>query len=246
MRCSKSSIPLSAIALLVALISAQNFAVVNADGSYSHTVKYGGEECITIRVPKDIHYLSGSFDLLDTKLSPEPARVRLYDSNEHFYWSSPFGATSGSFSQRVSGINYICLENGLTYEQERKWGNNPLPQNEKVDRTIGFSIRIKKAGSLDGRAKPATETDGNKGDKSDIDGTASRLVELTDRLNENFQVLADHMSFMKTREAVHRELHEETFTKVVWWNILEICAVVVVTFGQILNVWYILSNKRSY
>ncbi len=204
-------------------------------------------DAITITILKSCNnHASGSFDLLDTKLSPEPARVRLYDSNEHFYWSSPFGSTSGSFSQRVSGINYICLENGLTYESDRKWGNNPLPQHEKVDRTIGFSIRIKKAGAVDGKAKPATESGVDKSDKNDIDGTATRLVELTDRLNENFQVLADHMSFMKTREAVHRELHEETFTKVVWWNILEICTVVLVTFGQILNVWYILSNKRSY
>jgi len=79
----------------------------------------------------------------------------------------------------------------------------------------------------------------------DVDGTTRRLLQLTDDLNENFQVLTDHMSFMKAREIVHRELHEETFTKVVRWNILEICTVVVVTFGQVLNVWWILSKKNS-
>jgi hypothetical protein len=71
------------------------------------------------------------------------------------------------------------------------------------------------------------------------------LVELADELNENFDALADHMSFMKAREMVHRELHEETFTKVVRWNILEICTVVAVTFGQVLNVWWIMSKAAK-
>jgi len=64
-------------------------------------------------------------------------------------------------------------------------------------------------------------------------------------LNDNFDVLMDHMSFMKARELVHRELHEETFTKVVRWNILEIVVVVIVTFGQVLNVWWILSRRKN-
>lgn len=80
---------------------------------------------------------------------------------------------------------------------------------------------------------------------NDVDGTTQKLIQLTDDLNENFQVLTDHMSFMKAREIVHRELHEETFTKVVRWNILEICTVVIVTFGQVLNVWWILSKRTN-
>jgi hypothetical protein len=50
---------------------------------------------------------------------------------------------------------------------------------------------------------------------------------------------------MKARESVHRELHEETFTKVVVWNILEIVTVVIVTFAQVLNVWWILSKRNT-
>lgn len=90
----------------------------------------------------------------------------------------------------------------------------------------------------------ASEILGDSAD-SNVDGTTKRLLELSDSLNENFQVLTDHMSFMKAREIVHRELHEETFTKVVRWNILEICTVVIVTFGQVLNVWWILSKRSN-
>lgn len=115
-----------------------------------------------------------------------------------------------------------------------------------MTRTIGFSLRVKK--SVSGMAAEAVlldkeaNTDGNS---DNVDGATQRLLELADDLNENFEVLADHMSFMKAREVVHRELHEETFTKVVRWNILEICTVVVVTFGQVLNVWWILSKRSS-
>jgi|EP00970_Alexandrium_tamarense_P010752 hypothetical protein len=184
------------------------------------------------------HYLnSGSFDILDTNYSPAPVRVALYNTKEELIWDSEPFTIDGSFSQRGSGKHWLCLENGLTYEQ--KEDNKRLSPQQRVTRTIGFSLRIKKSMS----GVPEVPKDGSK---NDIDGTTTRLLELTDNLNENFQVLVDHMSFMKKREVVHRQLHEETFTKVVRWNILEICTVVLVTFGQVLNVWWILSNKRSY
>jgi hypothetical protein len=120
-------------------------------------------------------------------------------------------------------------------------GKNPaMPPNQRVTRTIGFSLRIKPGGKAADN-KPKVEG----GVAIDIDDTTERLLDLTDDLNEKFQALVDHMSFMKAREIVHRELHEETFTKVVRWNILEICTVVVVTFCQVANVWWILNNRRS-
>ena len=185
--------------------------------------------------------LSGSFDCLDTKFSTDPVRVALYNSNEKLIWSSAPGAAEGSFSRRGSGKHWLCLENGLTYEQNDDMNNRRKSSpRQRVTRTIGFSLRIKKA-SGGGGSESAKD-----GGKNDIDGTTQRLIELANNLNENFQVLMDHMSFMKARETVHRELHEATFTSVVRWNILEICAVVVITFGQILNVWWILNNRRSY
>lgn len=103
-------------------------------------------------------------------------------------------------------------------------------------------MRVKKSAT-----SKASEVLGDAG-SNDVEGTTQLLLDLTEDLNENFQVLTDHMSYMKAREVMHRELHEQTFTKVVRWNILEICTVVVVTFGQVLNVWWILSkrNTRSY
>ncbi|KAL7524085.1 hypothetical protein ACHAXR_000428, partial [Thalassiosira sp. AJA248-18] len=182
---------------------------------------------------------SGSFDCLDTRISPDPIRVALYNSDEQRVWSSNYGDAEGSFSQKGQGKHWLCLENGLTYEQQQESREQRTNPRNKVTRSIGFSLRVKKSVS-----SMAKEILGDSA-SNDVDGTTQKLIQLTDDLNENFQVLTDHMSFMKAREIVHRELHEETFTKVVRWNILEICTVVVVTFGQVLNVWWILSKRTN-
>jgi hypothetical protein len=209
--------------------------VVNAEGSYSHSIPYGTEECLSIIIPeKAEHTISGSFDVLDRKYSFEPVRIALYNSAEKLVWDSPEGASEGFFSTRGQGKHWLCLENGFPHA-----GKDPdkIPTKERVTRTIGFAIRVNKVPNVPGL--PEDLTNG-----SSAVGTATRLTELTQKLNENFQVLVDHMSFMKAREMVHRELHEETFTKVVWWNIAEIVTVVIVTFGQVLNVWWILSKRN--
>lgn len=209
--------------------------VVYADGSFSHAIPYGEEECLLIRVPKDQPYIiSGSFDLLDSKIPSDPVHVALYNSDEQRVWASNYGDSDGSFSNKGMGKHWLCLENGMTYENP-----NPHPRL-KVTRTIGFAFRVKK--SISGSMAKIL---GEENMKNDVDGTTERLLDLSDDLNDNFDVLMDHMSFMKARELVHRELHEETFTKVVRWNILEIVVVVIVTFGQVLNVWWILSRRKN-
>lgn len=223
-----------------AIFVVSRVALVHADGSYSSTIPYGEEDCVLIRVPNDQpHVISGSFDCLDSKTATDPVRVAIYNSDEQRIWSSNHGDAEGSFSEKGKGKHWLCLENGLSYEQrmDDKKGVHP---KKRVTRTIGFSLRVKKSVS-----SMAAELLGEENKDNDVDGTTQRLLGLADDLNENFEILADHLSFMKAREIVHRELHEETFTKVVRWNILEICTVVLVTFGQVLNVWWILSKRRN-
>jgi len=192
-----------------------------------------------IRVPTDQpHVISGSFDCLDTRVSTDPVRVALYNAAEKVVWESR-GTAEGSFSLRGTGKHWLCLENGLTYEQDVQYEDEESSRRTdprmKIPRTIGFALRVKRSTTGAG--------EGN-GDSS-VDKTTEQLLQLTEELNENFDVLTNHMSFMKAREMYHRALHEETFSKVVWWNILEICGVVVVTFGQVMNVWWILKKRNS-
>ena len=162
-------------------------------------------------------------------------------------WSSNYGDSDGSFSRSGTGRHWLCLENGMTYEQQQHRGGGREHHSSsssvaRVPRTIGFAIRVKKPTGIIGEMLKREAEDGLNGDVNDA---TQNLLELSAALNENFDALYDHMSFMKAREMVHRELHEETFTKVVKWNILEICTVVVVTFGQVLNVWYIISKRGA-
>ncbi|KAL3784172.1 hypothetical protein ACHAWO_000042 [Cyclotella atomus] len=224
------------LTLLTLLYNSLASLVAGLGSSVSHSIPYGTEECMVIRVPPEPHVVSGSFSLLDTKYSPDPVRIALYNNKEELIWDSNPKAISGTFSkQSAAGKHWLCLENGLTYEQDGK----TVPPNERVTRTIGFSLRIKPP------AKANNPTKVQGGVAIDIDDTTGRLIDMTEHLNEKFERLLDHMSFMKSREIVHRELHEETFTKVVRWNILEICTVVVVSVCQVFNVWYLLNNRRS-
>lgn len=241
-RNSMPRLALTSTLLFLVICLAQNVLIVTAEGSFSHTIPYGQEECLLIRVPKDQpHIISGSFDCLDSKLATDPIRVALYNSDEERIWASDYGDKEGSFSQKGQGKHWLCLENGLTYERQKE--KDPDAERthprQKVMRTIGFSLRVKRSVT-----SMAAEMLGDSA-SNDVDGTTQRLLQLAEDLNENFETLSDHMSFMKAREIVHRELHEETFTKVVRWNILEIITVVIVTFGQVLNVWWILSKRSN-
>lgn len=186
---------------------------------------------------------SGSFDVLTTKAGTDPVRVALYNEKEEKIWSSSYGDAEGSWSERGQGKHWLCLENGHTWEMGfEKTKTHP---RLKVPRKIGFSLRVKKAVS-----SAAAEILGDSAiANNNVDQTQERLLALAEQLTVKFEALTDHMSFMKAREIVHRELHEQTFTKVVRWNLLEIFTVVIVSFGQVLNVWWILSkrnNRNSY
>ena len=227
--------------ILALLFICLTTTTVHAEGSYSHSIPYGSEECLSIIVPPDTpHIISGSFDVLENRYSTDPVRIALYNSDEKLVYESPEGASEGFFSTKGAGKHWLCLENGFPHPGT---DTDAIPARQRVTRTIGFAVRVKKVPTVPGIPEELVNDNGNA--PINAAGTANRLTELTQHLNENFQVLVDHMSFMKQREMVHRELHEETFTKVVWWNILEIATVVIVTFGQVLNVWWILSKRNS-
>ena len=232
----RGSISSVVASLLVCIVLLLQGNLAGADGSFSYTIPYGTEECLLIRAPNEESIIGGSFDCLDSKVATDPIRVALYNSNEERVWQSEYGDAEGYFSHKGSGKHWLCLENGMTYEH---YTDTKVGPRLKVARTIGFALRVKR--TMNGMR----EALGDAADGSDANDTTRKLMELSEDLSENFQALTDHMSYMKAREIVHRELHEETFTKVVRWNILEICAVVVVSFGQIVNVWYIMSKRSN-
>ena len=92
--------------------------------------------------------------------------------------------------------------------------------HDRLDREVAFEIRVV------------------------VDDPTAPLVGLTNNLNENLWNLQARQDYMRTREAVHREVTEETFSELLTWTILEAVALVFVSFGQVLYFRRFLEKRR--
>jgi hypothetical protein len=87
-------------------------------------------------------------------------------------------------------------------------------------------------------AGPPTE------EENAIGAAVQRLSLLSENLLGNLESLSDQTAYMKARETVHRDLHEETFANVMRWNLLELLVVAALSFGQVANVWWIMGKRK--
>ncbi len=206
--------------------------------------KYNSQNNCFRYVALTIKYkISGSFDVIDAgKAGTEPIRVALYGPDEIRLWASEYGDTEGAFGIRPKGgKHWLCLENGVTYEY-----SEGIDARHKIERTIGFALRIRSTGEQgfgadwgeNGAAGPATEVE------NAIGAAVQRISFLSENLLTNLESLSDQTAYMKAREAMQRNLHEETFANVMRWNIMEMLVVAVVSMGQVANVWWILSKRK--
>ena len=169
--------------------------------------------------------------------------MALYGPDEIRLWGSEYGDTEGAFGIRSDkgGKHWLCLENGMTYEYSEE-----IESRHKIERTIGFALRIRSTGEAQGggengvaaAAGPATEVE------NAIGAAVQRISLLSENLLTNLESLSDQTAYMKAREAMQRNLHEETFANVMRWNLLEMLVVAVVSLGQVANVWWILSKQK--
>lgn len=177
------------------------------------------------------------------RAATEPIRVALYGPDEVRLWGSQYGDTEGAFGIKSDqgGKHWLCLENGMTYEHAED-----LETRQQIERTIGFALRLRPTGEVgvstgggeNGVAGPATEAE------NAIGAAVQRLSLLSQNLLTNLESLSDQTAYMKAREAMQRNLHEETFANVMRWNILEMLVVAIVSLGQVANVWWILSKRK--
>lgn len=185
---------------------------------------------------------SGSFDVIDAgRASTDPIRVALYGPDEIRIWGSEYGDTEGAFGIRseTGGKHWLCLENGMTYEYAEE-----IEARHKIDRTIGFALRIRGVGGGGGGENVAAAAGPPTEEENAIGAAVQRLSLLSENLLGNLESLSDQTAYMKARETVHRDLHEETFANVMRWNLLELLVVAVVSFGQVANVWWILGKRK--
>lgn len=160
----------------------------------------------------------GNFDLLDDDVSAEPLSVVVLDyEEEHVLYRSRRRDKEGIYQVNLKPNQKVnlCLQNGIvTAGRGRK-----APTERKHDgkaRTVGFYITV----------QPKNEV-------QEILSQHDRLVTTSEDLTREISNLKNHHEFMRSREAKHRAVVEQTFSQLMMWLLLEITAVIVIAGAQV-------------
>lgn len=146
------------------------------------------------------------------------------ESDEKVLWTSEPGDREGTFALQVdveSGVHRFCLENGKHQNAD------------ELDRNIGWSIRV--------RPVPRA-LDENEAGPDEM--RALQLAEWASEFQEEWDTLADHYSFLKTREALHTELSESIMGRVMRWTLFEAATLMLIATGQILYLRKFMETRR--
>lgn len=194
------------------------------------TVPPQEEECFVFRA-REHSTLEGNWDMLDDELAAKPLTVLIMQpSNGVTYYRSPTSASEGTFSVKLEAKQKVavCVQNGLGHRRKRKWNAKAKGKdNDGLDRTVGLVVNMYK------RDMSVELKDTNS-------KILSKATDLTRRLNQ----LISHHTYMRNREAKHREVVETTFSQLLSYTCLEAALVIIMALGQILYVRRFLERKR--
>lgn len=146
------------------------------------------------------------------------------ETNERVVWFSNEGEAEGAFEFRADsgGLHRFCVENGKHLEADG------------VERQIGWALRV--------RSLPRSL-------EEDIQGPdqqrALQLVEWASELQESWETLRDHYGFLKRREFLHKQLTEQTLSRVIRWTSVEGLVLALIAVGQVLYLRKFMET-RSY
>jgi emp24/gp25L/p24 family/GOLD len=155
-------------------------------------------------------------------MSSDPIVAR-FESDTTVLWSSTPGDPEGTFELEVhdGGLHRFCLENG-----KHEMGDG-------LDRTIGWAVRV----------RPLARSLG-EGEEGPDALRALNLADWASELQDQWQTLLDHYSFMKAREVMHTELTDSILGRVVRWTIFEAVTLILIATGQILYLRKFMETKR--
>jgi hypothetical protein len=185
--------------------------------------------------------------LLDDELDPKAVSVTiLREDSQHVVWQSKPGKSEGIFRLTDATEKYeICFSNGLNdWSKKRnteKQGNDEYEyeaddDSYELDRHIGFNVHVNDIAIMDN----ANQIDAPS--KAEIH--AKFLIDLSDTLSMKLYDMVDHQSYLKEREFVHRELSEQTFSRVVGWTVTEAIALMTIAIGQIMYLRKFFESRR--
>ena len=204
---------------------------------------------------------SGSFDVYNDELDSDPVTAVLfnYETNEVIWHSKP-KTSEGSFSLLNHGKYHLCFGNGVGgYKTEAdkkrdqmKLDGHPVPEDDDFDysnndgqnRNIGFSLRVT---PLEGTKMAAIQNQKTATDsdiKKDMNQQSTKLADLTYSLKYKMELLLDHQEYIKSREAMHRHVVEQTYSMIMRWTVLEALVLVGVSFAQVYYLKRFFETKR--
>ena len=197
---------------------------------------------------------------MDDGLSANPVVAVLFDfDTERVAWHSKQGEPEGAFSFTGAGKFHLCLGNGsggykTPEDKERdlkRMQGHPVEDDDfnysnidGMDRTIGFNVRVNPLSGTELERYKARNTKTTTSDSGKVDGQSSRVEELSLTLREKIALLEDHQSYMKRREASHRDVVEQTFGLVMKWTLLEAFVLGLVATLQVMYLKKFFETKR--
>ncbi|KAI2511212.1 emp24/gp25L/p24 family/GOLD [Fragilaria crotonensis] len=174
------------------------------------------EVCFVVRIPPgpETSLLSGSYDVLDDDIPPDPIVVHVYDEKFDILYTSQPRTRSGTFAVVVTGRVNVCVISGFDHESEH--------QRDHHTRQVGLNVQVK---TLD---------------------KTSNVMTTVQRIQSKLWNFRSQYDYMRTREAQHRELAEETFTKLLIWNVIEGICVLLASGLQILYMRRFVEKRRAF
>jgi len=221
-------------------------SINTVEASFVVEVPFGGENCFVIRTPPgpEKSFVTGSFELLEDSL-PDPnllAIVILADADvaakklntnnkkknndddngeERALYSSPPAVRTGTFSLTTTGRIHLCVRIGMhqvTKLMDKKYYAKYIKDNYQV----GIDLHVQ---ALDEK---------------------SAVHALIQKVHSQIWNLRSTQDYMRTREALHRQLSESTFSGMLFWSLLEAFFVFLIGFGQVYYIKQFIDKKRQY
>jgi hypothetical protein len=193
------------------------------------------EECFVIRA-REHSYLTGNWDMLDDELATDPLTVIVIQpSNGVVYYRSQISTSEGTFNVKLDSQQKVavCVQNGLGRKRKPKMNAKATEKykekkkHDGYDRTVGLVINVY-------ARDMAVE----------LKATSNKLLGGATDLTRRLKELINHHTYMRNREAKHRELVETTFSHLMTYTCLEAALVIAMALGQILYLRRFLERRR--
>ena len=208
------------------------------------------EECFHIYSSHQ-HFgtLYGNFELLDdetlkaipTTARPSPLQdavslIVLDSENQRTLFRSRRGRPNGSFTVSLKPQQRIqlCIQNGVWSSAGGGGGGRNTGRHKIINgngggktHTVGFHVTFE-------ATDPVVE----------LQMANKNLLTSSQSLHRELTRLQDHYTYMRAKEATHRETVEQTFSRLMAWVLLQGLVVIVVAAAQIMYFRRFLERRR--